>query len=63
MLELIDQLVSHDFAFGSKEEAREHFTRLTNLFKNLNYAREDSAEFADYLKQLHALDAGASRAA
>jgi V/A-type H+-transporting ATPase subunit A len=63
MLELIDQLVSRDFAFGSKDEAREHFTRLTNLFKNLNYAREDSAEFADYLKQLHALDAGASRAA
>ncbi|MDJ0926939.1 MAG: V-type ATP synthase subunit A [Gammaproteobacteria bacterium] len=56
MLELIDELVTRKYEFASKDAARDHFTQLTNLFKNLNYAREDSPEFKDYLEQIRRLD-------
>jgi V/A-type H+-transporting ATPase subunit A len=55
MIELIDELVSRDYAFDDKEAAREHFTRLTNLFKNLNYARDDSPEYQELLAQIRRL--------
>ena len=55
-LELIDKLVSRDYDFSSKDAARDHFTRLTSLFKNLNYTRGDSPEFAGYLEQINTLD-------
>jgi V/A-type H+-transporting ATPase subunit A len=55
-LELIDDLMSRAYDFSGKEEARSHFTRLTNLFKNLNYAREDSPEYADLMRQIKELD-------
>jgi len=55
MIELIDDLVSRDYAFHRKDDARDYFTRLTSLFKNLNYAREDSPEYSGYLEQIQAL--------
>jgi V/A-type H+-transporting ATPase subunit A len=57
-LELIDKLVSRDYDFSSKDAARDYFTRLTSLFKNLNYTRGDSPEFAGILEQVQALDRG-----
>ncbi|MFW2404711.1 MAG: V-type ATP synthase subunit A [Gammaproteobacteria bacterium] len=60
-LERIDDLVSRAYAFSNKDEARGHFTRLTNLFKNLNYAREDSPEYADLIRQIEALDSETPR--
>jgi V/A-type H+-transporting ATPase subunit A len=62
-LELIDDLVSRDYDFSSKDEARGHFTRLTNLFKNLNYAREGSPEYSKLLQQIEALDSESPRQA
>ena len=55
-LELIDELVSRDYSFEDKYAAREHFTRLTNLFKNLNYSREDTPEYNEILAQIRRLD-------
>ena len=55
--ELIFKLVSRDYLFDDKAEVREFFTRLTSLFKNLNYSSLDSSEFRSYFKQLEELSA------
>ena len=51
---LVYGLVTRDYDFADKAAARDYFTRLTGLFKNLNYAREDSPD----LRQLLATDRG-----
>jgi V/A-type H+-transporting ATPase subunit A len=48
-------LVKRSYAFSDKEAARDYFTRLSGLFKNLNYAREDAPDHAEYLQQIQAL--------
>ena len=48
-------LVGRDYAFKDKEEARGYFTRLTGLFKNFNYAAEDSPDYGDLLRQIDEL--------
>ncbi len=52
--DLAYRLVTRTWAFKDKEAARGHFIRLTGLFKNLNYARADSPEHGDYLRQIDA---------
>ncbi|WP_119165299.1 V-type ATP synthase subunit A [Algihabitans albus] len=51
--------VTRDYRFTDKEEARDYFTRLTGLFRNFNYAAEDSPDHADLLKQVDAMAATA----
>ncbi len=53
----IYQIVKQDYAFASKTEARDYFTRLTGLFKNFNYAAEDSPAYGDLLRQIDDLTA------
>ena len=48
-------LVTRDYRFDDKEQAREYFTRLTGLFKNFNYAREDSPDYQSLLQQIDEL--------
>jgi V/A-type H+-transporting ATPase subunit A len=38
-----------------KPVVREFFTRLTGLFKNFNYAREDSPDYQRYLDEIRSL--------
>ena len=52
---LVCDLVNRQYQFEDKNTARDYFTRLTGLFKNLNYSREDAPEHADYLKQIREL--------
>ncbi|NNF96415.1 MAG: V-type ATP synthase subunit A, partial [Halobacteria archaeon] len=52
---LVYDLVTRAYQFETKDSARDYFTRLTGLFKNLNYAREDSPDHADYLQQINEL--------
>ncbi len=52
---LVCDLVNRQYKFEDKNAARQYFIRLTGLFKNLNYSREDTAELADYLTQIHEL--------
>ena len=52
---LVYDLVNRQYQFQDKESARDYFTRLTGLFKNFNYSREDSPEYANYLKQINEL--------
>ena len=53
--ELVCDLVNRQYKFTDKEATRNYFTRLTGLFKNLNYSREDSPSHADYFRQIHDL--------
>jgi V/A-type H+-transporting ATPase subunit A len=52
---LVYDLINRQYQFPDKESARDYFTRLTGLFKNLNYAQETSPEYTDYLKQIQEL--------
>ena len=53
--ELVYDLVNRNYQLADKQTTRDYFTRLTGLFKNLNYAREDSPDRAAYLQQIHDL--------
>jgi V/A-type H+-transporting ATPase subunit A len=52
---LVRQLIDRGYNFPSKEQVRDFFTRLTGLYKNLNYSARDSADHADYLRKIEEL--------
>ena len=56
---LLRGIVDHEIALDDKQDVRELFTKLTSLYKNLNYSAKDSPEYADYRGQIDALVAGA----
>jgi V/A-type H+-transporting ATPase subunit A len=49
---LVFDLVTRDYGFENKAAARDYFTKLTGLFKNLNYAAEGSPDRKSYRKQI-----------
>ncbi|MGR8935444.1 MAG: V-type ATP synthase subunit A [Gammaproteobacteria bacterium] len=57
--EKIQELLRREYRFADQDAARHYFTRLTGLFKNLNYAPRKSAEYAVFLEKIDAL-AGAA---
>lgn len=58
MLDLVRGIIDRDYLFKTKDEARSHFTRLTGLFKNLNYSARESQDYAQYIKQINSLSHG-----
>jgi V/A-type H+/Na+-transporting ATPase subunit A len=54
---LIRQLVQRDYRFRDKDHARDYFTRLTGLLKNLNYSARDSQDYARFRRQIQELQA------
>ena len=52
---LLKGLILREYDFSDKEQVREFFTKLTSLYKNLNYAREDSPEYAKYEQEIQTL--------
>ncbi len=54
--DLAYRLITRTYAFENKGAAREHFTKLTGLFKNLNYARPGSDEETRLKGEIDALD-------
>ena len=50
-------LVTRDYDFADKDEARDYFTRLTGLYKNFNYARPDSPDYGRLLEEIEELSA------
>jgi V/A-type H+-transporting ATPase subunit A len=54
---LLKGLIIRDYAFRDKDDAREFFTRLTSLYKNLNYTPVESPEYARYQQELETLAA------
>lgn len=58
-LDLVCNLIWRPYHFSDKAAARDYFTRLTSLFKNLNYAQEESPTYIAYKQQILALAATA----
>jgi len=54
-LNTIIKLVTTDYQFTDKDAARDYFTKLTGLFKNLNYSPSNSNEYKDYSEKIEAL--------
>ncbi|MCQ8104587.1 V-type ATP synthase subunit A [Methylomonas sp. SURF-2] len=52
---LIMRLIDADLQFSDQNHAREYFTRLTGLFKNLNYAVWQSNEYQQLLDKINHL--------
>lgn len=55
MLLLMKRLIDREHFFTDKDQARAYFTKLTGLFKNLNYSPPDSQDFASYLQRIEDL--------
>ena len=49
---LVRRFTDRNFRFEDKEQARDYFTRLTNLFKNLNYSEHGEEQYRSFLAQI-----------
>ncbi len=52
---LVKKLTEQSYAFEDKESARQMFTKITGLYKNLNYSPEESPEYERYQKEIEDL--------
>jgi V/A-type H+-transporting ATPase subunit A len=52
-------IATRSYGFADKDAARRHFTKLTGLFRNLNYAAPTSPEAERLTAEIEALDAAA----
>jgi V/A-type H+-transporting ATPase subunit A len=59
LFERVHAIATRAYGFADKEEVRSHFTRLTGLFKNYNYAPPGSPEAERLLREIDELDAAA----
>ena len=59
--ELVCALINRSYHFEDKTAVRDYFTRLTALYKNLNYAAEASPTYASFRQQIDDLAAAASQ--
>jgi V/A-type H+-transporting ATPase subunit A len=55
LLGLLESVVARRYAFDSRDQAREVFTQLAGLFKNLNYSAAGSSQHAQYAAEIEAL--------
>jgi V/A-type H+-transporting ATPase subunit A len=51
----LKRLMDYDYDFKDKEAARGFFTRLTGIFKNLNYSARGSLDYEKYARELDEL--------
>ncbi len=58
--DLVHDIVTRTYHFDDKEAARAYFTRLTGLFKNLNYAADASPDRHKLQKQIDEMVAAAA---
>ncbi|MBL8892230.1 MAG: V-type ATP synthase subunit A [Planctomycetaceae bacterium] len=56
MFLLCKRLIDRQYQFRDKEQVREFFTRLTGLFKNLNYSASGSDDYRKYISQIEDLE-------
>ena len=55
--QLLKGLIQRDYRFRDKDEVRDFFTRITGLYKNLNYSPQDSPEYGRYRGEIENLAA------
>jgi V/A-type H+-transporting ATPase subunit A len=53
--DLVFDLVNRTYQFPDKSAIRDYFVRLTGLFKNLNYAEEQTPEYKELLNKIREL--------
>lgn len=56
MFLLCKRLIDRQYRFRDKEQVRDFFTRLTGLFKNLNYSASSSDDYRKYIAQIEDLE-------
>lgn len=56
MFLLCKRLIDREYPFQSKDHVRDFFTRLTGLFKNMNYSKSGSEDFQKYWNQIEELE-------
>ena len=56
MFLLCKRLIDREYQFQDKDQVRDYFTRLTGLFKNLNYSATDSDDYHRFLTQIDELE-------
>jgi V/A-type H+-transporting ATPase subunit A len=52
MFELLHDLVSRNYRFDEKDKVRDYFTRLTGMFKNLNYTSKDAPDYEPLQREI-----------
>jgi V/A-type H+-transporting ATPase subunit A len=52
----IKRLIDRKYQFKDKDQVRDYFTRLTGLYKNLNYAPFGSQEYSRFVSQIDKLE-------
>ncbi len=53
--DLVFDLLHRELTFADKKSARDFYTQLTGLYKNLNYSPAGSVTYQSYLQQIHSL--------
>ncbi|MCP9786278.1 V-type ATP synthase subunit A, partial [Cyanobium sp. N5-Cardenillas] len=53
--DLVFDLLRRDPTFTDKKAARDYYTQLTGLYRNLNYAASGSPTYRSFLQQIQAL--------
>jgi V/A-type H+-transporting ATPase subunit A len=53
---LLKRLIERPYRFAGKDQARDFFTALTGLYKNLNYSPAGSDEYRKYLAEIEQLE-------
>ncbi len=48
-------VIRTDYAFADKADARKYFTSMTRYFRNFHYAKENTAEYNDYIQRIDML--------
>jgi V/A-type H+/Na+-transporting ATPase subunit A len=54
-LDLVFDLGNWTYQFPEKSAIQDYFVRLTALFKNLNYAKEETSEYKEFLNKIQEL--------
>ncbi|MGY6276946.1 V-type ATP synthase subunit A [Methylomonas sp. MgM2] len=52
---LLKKLITSEFKFKDKNDAREFFTKITDLYKNWNYSHVDSPDYQQYFGNIEQL--------
>ncbi len=55
--QLVKKLIQGNYQFKDKDEARDMFTQITGLYKNLNYSLSESQDYQRYRKEIEELAA------
>jgi V/A-type H+-transporting ATPase subunit A len=54
---LLKKIIDQNYRFKDKDEAHDFFTRITGLYKNLNYSAQESPEYQRYINDIESLGA------